>query len=119
MSEPLSRRKLMAGGLTAFAGAAGLAAAARIADKYGLIPPDHGGIYGIGETLTYGAQRLLTSRGSMAREFNRSDISKFFPVNGEPPRNDDYRRLLNGGFAEWRLTVEGMVQRPASFSLAE
>ena len=51
------------------AGASGLAAAARLADRYGLIPPDHGGIYGVGETLTYGSQRLLMSLGSRAREF--------------------------------------------------
>ena len=30
-----------------------------------------GGIYGAGATLTYAAQRLLTSRHSMAREFDR------------------------------------------------
>ena len=45
------------------------------ADRYGLIPPDHGGIYGLGETLTYASQRLLT-RHSLAREFPRSQISK-------------------------------------------
>ena len=48
MSEPsrikLSRRKLITTGLAAAAGALGLGAAARIAQSYGLIPPDHGGI---------------------------------------------------------------------------
>ena len=38
-------------------------------------PPDHGGLYGPGETLTYAAQRLLTTH-SLAREFPRSMISK-------------------------------------------
>ena len=57
------------------AGVAGLGVAARLAQKYGLIPPDHGGIYGLGETLTYASQRLLT-RHSLAREFSRSQISK-------------------------------------------
>ena len=42
----LSRRKLITTGLAAAAGASGLAVAARLADRYGLIPPDHGGIYG-------------------------------------------------------------------------
>jgi len=49
----LSRRKLIIGGLAATAGVSGLGLAARIARRYGLIPPDHGGIYGLGETLTY------------------------------------------------------------------
>ena len=44
----LSRRKLITTGLAATAGVSGLGAAARIAQKYGLVPPDHGGIYGLG-----------------------------------------------------------------------
>ncbi len=64
----LSRRKLITTGLAATAGVLGLGAAARIAQRYGLVPPDHGGIYGLGETLTYAAQRLLTKH-SLAREF--------------------------------------------------
>jgi cytochrome b subunit of formate dehydrogenase len=42
----LSRRKLITAGLAATAGASGLAVAAGLARRYGLIPPDHGGIYG-------------------------------------------------------------------------
>jgi DMSO/TMAO reductase YedYZ molybdopterin-dependent catalytic subunit len=119
MSESVSRRKLITTGLATAAGVSGLAVAARLADRYGLIPPDHGGIYGVGETLTYASQRLLMSHHSLAREFDRSQISKVAPVNGDPPQSDDYRRLLAGGFADWRLDVDGLVARPASFSLAE
>ena len=119
MSNILTRRKLVTTGLAAVAGAAGLRAAAVLADRYGLIPPDHGGIYGVGETLTYAAQRLLTSHHSLAREFQRSQISKVIPVNGDPPRRESYQRLLAGGFRDWRLTVDGLVARPASFSLAD
>jgi DMSO/TMAO reductase YedYZ molybdopterin-dependent catalytic subunit len=119
MSEKLTRRKLITGGLAAAAGASGLAVAAKIAGRSGLIPPDHRGIYGIGETLTYATQRLLTSRHSLAREFSRSDISKFAPVNGEPPENETYLRYLGNRFADWRLTIDGLVERPASFSLAD
>ena len=117
MSRILTRRRLITTGLAAVAGASGLAAAARLADAYGLVPPDHGGIYGVGETLTYGAHRLLTSRHSMAREFTRADISKVAPVNGGPPKSPDYERLLARNFAEWRLDVQGLVARPSSFSL--
>jgi DMSO/TMAO reductase YedYZ molybdopterin-dependent catalytic subunit len=114
----LSRRKLIATGLTATAGAAGLAVATRLAKSHGLIPPDHGGFYGAGETLTYAAQRILT-RHSLAREFPRSEISKTPFANGEPPKDEAFRRLQAGGFADWRLAVDGMIARPASFSLAE
>jgi len=112
----ISRRKLIIGGLAATAGISALGVAARIAQKYGLVPPDHGGIYGLGETLTYASQRLLT-RHSLAREFSRSQISNPPFANEMAPLNEAYKRLQAGGFADWRLTVDGMVDRPASFSL--
>jgi DMSO/TMAO reductase YedYZ molybdopterin-dependent catalytic subunit len=118
MSELITRRRLIAAGITA-AGAAGLGLAARLADRYGLIPPDHGHIFGSGETATYAALRLLTSQHSRAREFNRSEISKVAPVKGEPPENETYHRLLAGGFEDWRLRIDGLVARPSSFSLAD
>jgi DMSO/TMAO reductase YedYZ molybdopterin-dependent catalytic subunit len=114
----ISRRRLLRGGLAA-AGLSGLGVAAALAQRYGLIPPDHGGIYGAGETLTYAAQRLLTARHPLAREFTRAEISKVFPVNGPPPETESYARLRAEGFRGWRLTVEGLVARPLSISLAE
>ena len=114
----LSRRRLITTGLAAAAGASGLAAAARLAHRYGLIPPDHGGIYGTGETLTYASQRLLT-RHSLAREFPRSEISKAPFANETAPPDDAFKRLQAGGFVDWRLAIDGMVARPTSLSLAE
>jgi DMSO/TMAO reductase YedYZ molybdopterin-dependent catalytic subunit len=114
----LSRRKWITTGLAGAAGIAGLGAAARIAQKYGLIPPDHGGIYGLGETLNYASQRLLTKH-SLAREFPKSEISKIPVANEIAPFNDAFKRLQAGGFVDWRLAVSGMVARPASFSLAQ
>src|SRR5690242_508556 len=114
----LARRKLLVSGLAATAGASGLAVAARLAQKYGLVPPDHGGIYGPGETLTYASQRLLT-RHALAREFPRSQISRTPFANGKPPESDEFKRLQAGGFADWRLSIDGMVARPASLSVAE
>jgi len=119
MSELLTRRKLITSGLAAATGASGLGVAAYLAKRYNLVPPDHGGIYGVGETLTYAAHRILTSSHSLAREFDRSQISKVIPVNGKHPEMDAYRRLLAGGFADWKLTIDGLVDRPSSFSLAD
>jgi DMSO/TMAO reductase YedYZ molybdopterin-dependent catalytic subunit len=114
----LSRRKLIVSGLAAAAGASGLAVAGRLAEKYGLIPPDSGGIYGVGETLTYATQRLLT-RHSLAREFARDQISpRPFP-NEIGPFTEDFKRLQAGGFADWRLSIDGMVDEPGSFSIAD
>jgi DMSO/TMAO reductase YedYZ molybdopterin-dependent catalytic subunit len=114
----LSRRNLIIRGLAATAGLAGLGVAARIAQKYGLVPPDHSGVYGPGETLTYASQRLLT-RHSLAREFPLSKISQRPLANEIPPLKDEFKRLQTGGFTDWRLSVDGMVDRPTSFSLAQ
>jgi len=92
--------------------------AARLAQKYGLVPPDHGGIYGIGETLTYASQRLLTTH-SLAREFSQSQISKPPFANEMEPPTDAFKRLQAGGFVDWRLSIDGMVDRPSTFSLAQ
>ena len=66
--------------------------------------------------LTYAAQRLLT-RHSLAREFSRSQISKPPFANEIESPTDEFKRLQAGGFADWRLSVNGMVARPASFSI--
>jgi DMSO/TMAO reductase YedYZ molybdopterin-dependent catalytic subunit len=95
-------------------------AAAWLARRYSLIPPDHGGVFGLGETLTYGAHRVLLYRQPLAREFNPSDISKNFPaINTILPESEGYRRDMAGGFEQWRLSVNGLVDRPHDFSLAE
>jgi DMSO/TMAO reductase YedYZ molybdopterin-dependent catalytic subunit len=114
----LSRRKLITTGLAATAGASGLAVAVRLARRYGLIPPDGGGLYGPGETLTYAAQRLLT-RHSLAREFASSQISKDPFANEVAPLGEAFEKFQKGAFADWRLAVDGMVAHPASFSLRE
>jgi len=114
----ISRRKMITRGLAAAAGLSGLAVAERVADRYGLLPPDHGGIYGPGESLTYAAQRLLT-RHSLAREFSRSQISNPPFANEIAPPSDHFKRLQADGFKDWRLSIEGLVAQPASLSLDE
>jgi DMSO/TMAO reductase YedYZ molybdopterin-dependent catalytic subunit len=113
-----TRRKLIAAGITTAVGATGLVAAAKLAQHYGLIPPDSGGIYGPGETLTYAAQRLLT-RHSLAREFSRSQISPKPFANEVDALGDEFKRLQAGAFADWRLTIDGMVAHPTTLSLAD
>jgi len=109
----ITRRTLIAGA----AGVAGLGGY-RLAQQQGLIPPDSGCLYGTGSTLTYAAQRLLT-KNTMAREFRRDQISKVPFANGTAKPSAEYQRHQAAGFAEWRLTVEGMVARPTAFSVAD
>lgn len=118
MNEKLSRRKVITTGLAAIAGMSGLGVAAKLAAQYGLIPPDGGGLYGPGATLTYASQRLLT-RHSLAREFPRSKISKVPFANGKPPTLEAFKQLQAGGFADWRLAIDGLVAHPGSFSMSD
>src|SRR3954454_11695676 len=114
----ISRRQMITRGLAAAAGLSGLAVAGRVADRYGLVPPDYCGLYGPGETLTYAAQRLL-ARHSLAREFPRTMISAVPFANDISPLNNDFKRLQSGGFSDWRLVIDGMVARPTSLSLGD
>ena len=114
----ISRRKLILGGFAATAGLAGVGVAAHLAKKYGLIPPDHAGIYGPGETLNYAFQRTV-ARHSLAREFPPSMISNPPFANEIAPFGKEYKRLQAGGFVDWRLTIDGLVDRPTAFSLEQ
>ena len=72
------------------------------------------------EQLTMAAQRLIIDRNALAREFPPEDISPVFRPNGNiMPQSDDYRRWAESGFADWRLRVDGMVERPLSLSLGQ
>jgi DMSO/TMAO reductase YedYZ molybdopterin-dependent catalytic subunit len=117
MSE-FSRRKLITTGLVAAGGITGVGVAARMARRAGLIPPDCRGKYGAGETLTYATQRLLTGNRAV-REFPRSMISKAPFANEVVPRGAAFDRSQALGFADWRLVVDGLVERPVSLSLAD
>jgi len=46
-------------------------------------------------------------------------ISKVPFANAIPPLNDAFKRLQGGAFADWRLSINGMVAQPASLSLAD
>jgi DMSO/TMAO reductase YedYZ molybdopterin-dependent catalytic subunit len=116
--NPISRRKLITGGAVTVAGVAGLAAADRIARRWGLIPPDGGGVYGPGETLTYAAQRVV-GKHALAREFPRGMISKAPFMNEVAPPSDEFKRHQAAGFKDWRLVVDGMVARPVTLSVAD
>jgi thiosulfate reductase cytochrome b subunit len=115
----LSRRDVILGAASLAVTAGAWRAFVRGLDRHGLLPANCRGIYGASETVTYAGQRLLTRLPSMAREFDRSRISTVVPVNGPAPKTPEYQRLLAGGFAEWRLSIEGLVERPGSMSLPD
>jgi DMSO/TMAO reductase YedYZ molybdopterin-dependent catalytic subunit len=72
------------------------------------------------ESLTMRAQRLLLPRQALAQEFTEADISPQFRANGSTdPDNDAYQSLSQSGFKDWRLQVDGLVERQLQLSLEE
>ncbi len=59
--------------------------------------------------------RRLTSR----QEYSQDAISPYFWVNGRPPETAVYQQLRDGSFADYRLIVEGLVEKPLTLSLDE
>ncbi|MEO7309034.1 MAG: molybdopterin-dependent oxidoreductase [Chitinophagaceae bacterium] len=94
-------------------------------------PPTYGNILRMGDALTYAAQRALLPGQSLVKEYQPSNISAFPATGttnpGEPSGggdhkvayNKEYAQLHSSSFADWRLTIEGSVPRPATFSLAD
>ena len=71
-----------------------------------------------GETLN----RSVRDAGgvTMAQEFTPADLSPSFRGNGNTdPDDEDYKTLAATGFADWKLVVDGLVDAPASLSLAD
>jgi DMSO/TMAO reductase YedYZ molybdopterin-dependent catalytic subunit len=72
------------------------------------------------EGWNMGVQRFLIGGDKLAREFTRADLSPAFKANGSfTGSGDEYKRLLDGGFADYRLKIGGLVRHPLSLSLAE
>ena len=72
------------------------------------------------EGLTRRAQRLVVDRKALAQEFAAAEISKDFRANGSiSPGDPGYRALVESGFADWRLVIDGLVERPMALSLAQ
>jgi DMSO/TMAO reductase YedYZ molybdopterin-dependent catalytic subunit len=74
----------------------------------------------LGEHLSRGVQHAVTSRRSMAQEYTEADLSPQFRSNGTAdPDSAEYQALAQNGFADWRMRVDGLVERPLQLSLAE
>ena len=62
---------------------------------------------------------LIGTRG-LAREYRDSDVDRNFRVNGfSTPSDANYQRLAGGGFAAYRLIVDGAVDNATAFPLAQ
>jgi len=73
-----------------------------------------------GENVTYGIHRALIPRKAMAQELTPADLSPTFRTNGtSSPDSPIYQALAKNNFADWALQVDGLVEAPQKFSLAQ
>jgi DMSO/TMAO reductase YedYZ molybdopterin-dependent catalytic subunit len=88
-------------------------------DRLGASPSFRELVLGAGEWLSYRVQRLIGAN-ALAHEYDPAEMSPKFRTNGNTrASNEDWLRHAETGFADWRLTVGGLVESPASFSLAD
>lgn len=74
----------------------------------------------LGEDANLFVQRLLLTPATLAPEYAESDISPWFKPNGtEDPPDKAYKALARRNFADFRLEVGGLVEKPLKLSLAE
>jgi len=91
------------------------------------LPPTYGNILRMGDMLTYSAHRALLPGQSLVKEYRSSDISSFPATGCTNPSaplftykvSDEYGRLLSKGFSDWKLSVEGSVKQPGTYSLSD
>jgi DMSO/TMAO reductase YedYZ molybdopterin-dependent catalytic subunit len=94
------------------------------------LPPTYGNVLRMGDLLTYKAHRLLLPAHALAKEYARHDISSMPAIGTTNPadphqgafnadRGATYERLRVSDFAEWRVSIEGRVARPGTYTLAD
>src|SRR2546422_548912 len=112
-----TRRAIIAGGAAAL-GAAALTGCNQL-DRAGQAPRFRDFLSGA-ENLTEGAQRALLLGQPLAREYPEKDLSPVFKANGSTePDTPAYLAVARNNFADWKLEVGGLVNRPLSLSLAD
>ena len=113
-SRRRDRRRLLRGALAAAATGA-LTGCDRLSNNASFVE-----VLKSAEHLSEAAHKLVAPRSAMAQEFEPKDVIQVFRSNGTlNPADADYQALRQGGFADYRLTIGGLVERPAEYSLAQ
>ncbi|MEJ5977729.1 molybdopterin-dependent oxidoreductase [Novosphingobium sp. PS1R-30] len=112
MSRLITRRGLLT------AGAAGSGLLLGGCDRLGESPGFRSLLSGA-EALHERSQRLIGGHEPLAREFSPADVSPVFRPNGNRGvAGADYESHAAQDFANWTLTVDGLVAKPLALPLA-
>lgn len=71
------------------------------------------------KAVTYPMQLLTLNRLVPQQKYDEKDISPYLWPNGKLPVREDWKRMAENGFCDFRLKVGGLVEHPAELSLAE
>jgi len=108
------RRHLLRGAVAA-AGAAVLAGCDRLSNNAGFVETLKSA-----QKLSHAAGRIVAPKSAMAQEFSAADVAPVFRGNGTLfPRDADYLALRKDGFAAYKLSIGGLVEKPLELSLEE
>jgi DMSO/TMAO reductase YedYZ molybdopterin-dependent catalytic subunit len=113
-ARSISRRTFLVGGT-------GLASAMILGgcDKFAATETGKN-VLSLGEDANLFVQRLLLTQTKLAPEFSEVEISKVFKANGtEDPPDRTYKALARKKFADYRLEIGGLVERPLKWSLSD
>jgi thiosulfate reductase cytochrome b subunit len=66
-----------------------------------------------------GLMQLVTNRWAPRAEYTREDISPHFWPNGKMPTSEEWKKLADNGFRDYRLRIHGLVENPIELSLKE
>ncbi len=71
------------------------------------------------KSVTYPMQLLTLNRLVPQQHYSEQQISPYFWPNGKMPGREDWKKLAESGFGDFRLKVGGLVETPVELSLAE
>jgi sulfoxide reductase catalytic subunit YedY len=71
------------------------------------------------KSVTYPMQLLTLNRLLPQQNYTANQISPFFWPNGKMPVREDWKRLAEAGFKDFRLKISGLVENPVELSLAD
>lgn len=64
-------------------------------------------------------KRSLFGKVVSRQQHSKSEITPFFRINGYPPDTIEYKELYENSFADWKLEIFGLVEKPRHYSLKE
>ena len=72
-----------------------------------------------GQAIVGPVQGLFEHLDPKSGEYGVADISPYFWHNGQYPDSDEYKRMFDTDFVDYRLRVHGLVDNPVELDLAQ